>query len=251
MKQHRCAVLAAALLAVLAAPAAADDTKATDVLDKAIKAIGGEAKLEKIKAFTWKAKGTITLNGSDSDFTLQATAQGIEHLRSEFEGEFGGMKVKGLTVVNGDKGWRKFGDMLNAFDKNALANEKGNLYRTLAPVTLLPLKGKGFKLEAAGEEKVGDKPAVGLKVTGPGGEDFKLFFDKESGLPVKLVAKVKGLMGEDATQETTFGGWKDFDGFKKATKVETKRDGEKFMKQELTEFKILSKVDEKTFAEPE
>src|ERR1700722_1136900 len=101
MKQNRCAVLAATLLAVLACQAHGDDTKASAVLDKAIKALGGEAKIEKIEAFTWKTKGTITLEGNDNEFTLHATAQGLEHLRSEFEGEFGGMKVKGITVVNG------------------------------------------------------------------------------------------------------------------------------------------------------
>ncbi len=251
MTSYRSAILAATFLAVLAGSARADDTKANDVLDKAIKALGGQEKLEKIKAFSWKAKGTITLEGADNEFTIQATAQGIDHLRSEFEGEFGGNKVKVVAVVSGDKGWRKFGDAGMELDKGALETEKRNIYVQLVPVTLLPLKGKGFKLEVAGEEKVGDKPAIGLKVTGPDGKDFKLFFDKESGLPVKLVAQMKGFMGEDYTQETTYGGWKDYSGFKKATQLESKRDGEKFLKQEITEFKILSKVDDKTFAEPE
>ena len=57
--------------------------------------------------------------------------------------------------------------------------------------------------------------------------------------------------GEDFTQETTYKDYKDFDGIKKATKVESKRDGETFMKSEVTEFKILEKVDPKTFSEPE
>ena len=136
-------------------------------------------------------------------------------------------------------------------DKDGVANEKRTLYLQVVPATLLPLKGKGFKVEAAKEEKVGGKPAAALKVTGPEGKDFKLYLDKESCLPVKLVVKVRGFMGEDFTQETTFGGYKDFGGFKKATKVESKRDGEKFLTQEVTEFKALDKVDPKTFAPPE
>jgi hypothetical protein len=78
-----------------------------------------------------------------------------------------------------------------------------------------------------------------------------LFFDKESGLPVKSVAKVRGFMGEEFTQETTFGGYKDFDGIKKATQIENKRDGQAFVKLEITEFKVLDKVEDKTFAQPE
>ena len=80
-------------------------------------------------------------------------------------------------------------------DGDDLAAEKRRAYLQAAPMTILPLKGKGFKVESATEEKVGDKPAAVLKVTGPDGKDFTLFFDKESGLPVKLVATVAGLPG--------------------------------------------------------
>jgi hypothetical protein len=229
---------------------AADDKDVQAVLDKAIKALGGEEKLSAIKAATWKAKGKITFGDSDNEFTSTVTVQGLDHSRSEFEGEFGGNKVKGATVLSGEKGWRKFGDMGGEMDKDALANEKRSLYLQVVPTTLLPLKGKGFKVEAAGTEKVGSKPAVVLKVTGPDGKDFKLFFDQESGLPVKLLAKVIGFMGDEFTMETTFADYKDFNGIKKATKVQSKRDGEKFIEQEITDFKPVEKIDPKTFTEP-
>ena len=156
-----------------------------------------------------------------------------------------------MTVLNGDKGWRKFGDNKMDLDEDALANEKRRVYLQVIPSLLMPLKEKGFKLEAVAEEKVGDKPAAGIKVTGPDGKDFTLYFDKESGLPVKLVAKVVGFRGDEFTQETTYKDYKEFDGIKKATKAESKRDGEDFIKSEITEFKVLDKVDPKTFSEPE
>jgi hypothetical protein len=61
---------------------------------------------------------------------------------------------------------------------------------------------------------------------------------------------VIGFQGQEYTQETTFADYKDFDGIKKATKVEVKRDGEKFQEMEVTEFKVLDKVDPDAFAEP-
>jgi hypothetical protein len=176
--------------------------------------------------------------------------QGLDHLRSEFEGEFGGMKVKGITVLAGDKGWRKFGDMDQDMDQDAVANEKRSLYLQVVPITLVPLKGPSFKVQALGEEKVAGKPAVGLKVTGPDGKDFKLYFDKETGLPAKLVAKVVGFMGEEFMQETTYGNYKDFDGIRRATRILSKRDGMPFIEQEVTDFRALQKVDPKTFAQP-
>ena len=251
MKRLRGSVLMMALVSGLASPVrGADDKEVQAVLDKGIKALGGADKLRAVKPFTWKAKGKISFGGNENEFSSTATVQGLGHLRSEFEGEFGGNKVKGVTVLSGDKGWRKFGDMGMELDKDGVANEKRSLYLLAIPVTLVPLKGKGFKVETAGTEKVGDKPAAVLKVTGPDGKDFKLYFDQKSGLPVKQVAKVIGFMGEEFTQETTFAGYKDFDGIKKATKVEGKRDGEKWIEQEITDFKPIEKVDPKTFTEP-
>src|SRR5437660_1145328 len=83
-------------------------------------------------------------------------------------------------------------------------------------------KDKGFKAAVDKEEKVGDKAAVVLKVTPPDGEEFKLYLDKDSGLPLKLTAKVKGFMNEDVMQETTYGDYKEMAGIKKASKLESK-----------------------------
>src|SRR5947209_18566679 len=103
------APLAAALLASLpSAPVRADDAKdANAVLDKAVQALGGADKLGKLHAYQLRSKGKITFGGAESTVTGQATVQGLDHTRVEFEGEFGGMKVHGVTVISGTKGWRK------------------------------------------------------------------------------------------------------------------------------------------------
>ncbi len=250
MKRLLSAVIGTVLVFSAGTPARAEDKDTTAILDKAIKALGGEEELSKIKTLSWKAKGKITFMGNDNDITTNTTIQGLDHFRGEFEGDFGGNKVQGVTVFAGDKGWRKFGDMGMELDKEGAANQKRTIYLQVVPTTLVALKGKGFKVEAAGEEKVGGKPAAGIKVTGPDGKDFKLYFDKESGLPVMMVAKVLGFMNDEFTQETTYGSYKDFGKIKKATKIEAKRDGEKFQALEITEFKVLDKVDAKTFEEP-
>jgi hypothetical protein len=251
MKRFQGAVLVTVLVSGLSSPLRADEQGTKAILDKAIKALGGEEKLKKAETATWKSKGTISFDNNDNAFTSQATVQGLDHYRSEFDGEFNGNPVKGVTVLNGDKGWRKFGDNSMEMDDDGVANEKRTVYLQVVPVTILPLTGKGFKTETTGEEKVSGKPASGLKVTGPDGKEFTLYFDKESGLPVKLVAKVVGFGGDEFTQETTYDNYKDFDGIKKATKVESKRDGEKFVTVEVTDFKTMDKVPDGTFAEPQ
>jgi hypothetical protein len=249
MKRFLITALATLLVYGLATAGRANAQDAKAILDKAIKALGGADKLGKVDAYILKATGKITFGDNENTFTSVMTVQGLGRYRSEFDGQFNGNAVKGVTVLNGDKGWRKFGDNLREMDTDAVANEKRAVYLQVIPVTLVPLKGNGFKFEAAGEEKVGDRPALVLKVTGPEGKDFKLSFDKENGLPIKLVATVMGFQGQEFTQETTFGDYKDFDGIKKATKVESKRDGQKFLEQEITDFKVVDKVDPEAFAE--
>jgi hypothetical protein len=268
------AVLAMVLVCGLSGPVRAEDAKdANAIVDKAIKALGGEEQLGKIKAASWKTKGTITIMGNERENTTQVTMMGLDHFRQELEGEFNGNKFRGVTLLAGDKGVRMFGENRTEMDKAAVANQQWTVYLAVIPITILPLKGKEFKVEAIGEEMVGGKPAVGIKVTVPGskantpdtkvtasdskvtapeGKDFKLYFDKESGLPVKLVAKVAGFQGGEFTQETTFSDYKEMGGIQKATKIVSKRNGEKFMEQEITEFKVLDKdkVDPKTFTEP-
>jgi hypothetical protein len=251
MKPFLGAALAIIVVTAAGIPARADEKDPNAILDKAIKATGGEEKLKKIDAMSWKTKATLTFNGDDNAFSSQSTVQGLDHFRTEFELQIQGNPVKGMVVLNGDKGWRKFGDQTMPMDDDALANEKHQVSLNVIPTKLVVLKEKGYKLEAADEQKVGDKPAAGVKVTGPNGKDFTMYFDKESGLPVRIVAKVLGFDGQEFTMETTVKDYKDFDGIKRATKTESKRDGEAFIKAEISEFKLLDKVEAKTFAEPE
>jgi hypothetical protein len=250
MTRYMSAILAAGLVFGLGRLALAVDDDAKAVIDKAVKALGGAEKLGAVKAVTWKAKGKININDNDGDFKSKVTSEGLNRFRQEFEGDFGGNPVKGVIVLDGDKGWRKFGEEGGKLEDDALANQKRAVYLQIVPATVLPLKGEGFKVESVAEEKVGDKPAAVLKVTGPDGKEFQLFFDKDSGLPVKLTATVAGFQGDEYAQDTTFGNYKDFDGIKRATKIETKRNGKKFVDQEITEIKLLDKVEPKTFAEP-
>ncbi len=251
MKRVLGLLFAACLVSGWLPQAGADDKDAKPILDKAIKALGGEEKLGKIRAYTWTSKVTITFGDNENELTSVSTSEGLDHYRAEVEGEFGGNPFKAVVVLDGDKGWRKFGDMVMEMDDDAVANEKRTIYLQAAASLVAPLKGDGFKVEPAGEENVGDKPADVLKVTGPDGKDFKLFIDKESGLPVKQVATVAGFMGDEFTQETTYADYKEFDGVQRATKVESKRDGMPFVVVEIQQFKTLPSVPPSTFAEPE
>jgi hypothetical protein len=242
--------IAAAVVICAMGAAAAHAQEATAIVDRAIQALGGEEALGKIKAASWTTKGTITIQGNDAMVTARYTLQGLDRFRQEVEGEFGGNQIRGVTTLSGDKGVRVFGDNRMDLSGNALANQKRTVYLTWIPVTLLPLKSKEFKLMPIGEQAVDGKPALVVKATGPDGKDFNIYFDKESGLPVRMVARVSGFQGDEFTQETTFSDYRDIGGIKKATRIVAKRNGEKFQDYQLSDFKVLESVDAKTFGEP-
>lgn len=223
----------ALLLVGLAGPSRGDDAdaKAVEIIDKAVKALGGEEKLSKVQAASWSSDGKLTINGADNPFKTRVTFQSADRMHVDFEGEFNGNSVKGTTVVNGDEGWRNVNDNVQVLDADAIARERRTLYLMTAPILPGRLKGKGYKTTADGEEKVDDRPAAVLKVAGPDGKDFRLSFDQESGLPVKLVARVAGWRGEEFEQETLFTDYKDFGGVKRPAKVVSKRDGAPFVEQ--------------------
>jgi hypothetical protein len=239
------AATATAILLGLIGPARADQKEADAILDKAIQALGGKEKLDKADAMRIHAKGRVTVQGNEDEMSWKTIFQGVDHSRTEIKRN----AFEGVFVVAGDKGWGSYPDGTRELDGEFLAGQKRNIYLVVVATRLVPLRGNGFKYESAGEEQVDGKPAVGLRCTGPDGKDFTLYFDKESGLPVLLKARIS-VRDQEFDQETRYLDYKDFDGIKKATRTVSRRNGEPFSTQEVTEFKVLGKVDPDTFAQP-
>jgi hypothetical protein len=243
---------AAALVLAVAAPARADEqADAKAILDKAIKAHGGEEALTKFKVNVIKAKGKYYGMGAGIDYTNEMITQRPDRLRFDFEIEVNGMQIKFVQVVNGNKGWIKFADQLMDMSKEQLEEAKAQLY--LGQVTsLVPLRDKGYKLSTLGEVKVEGKPAVGLRVEQKDRRDVNLFFDKESGMLVKSEIKSKDPMlgDKEFNSETYYSDYRKVDGLQTPFKVIIKRDGEKFVESEVSDLKHEEKVDESTFDKP-
>jgi hypothetical protein len=227
----------------------ADEKDVQAIVDKAVKALGGEEKLTKIEAAVWKGKGKIIIgDNQEHQFTSQTIAQGFDCFRSELDvdGVFG-RQLRMLAVLNRDKVWLSVGGMALKPD-HALAGLKRSAYFALIPVTVVPLKCPGFKVQAAAEEQVAGEPALVIKVTCPDGSDIAISFDKNSGRPVKAAGKLFAFDGREVMQETIYGAYRNLGGIQVATSLEVKIDGKPYRRQELTEFKILEKVDPSTFS---
>src|SRR4051794_26575345 len=144
------------------------------IIDKAIQAAGGEAKLARFKAHTWTEKGTYYGMGDGLPYTGRYAVQYPDRFSMEIEGFF-------KMVLDGDHGWVKSGGDTMEMTKEQLAEHQENHYGGYV-TTLLPLKDKAFTLTALPDEKVDGRPAAGVKVSHKGHRDVSLYFDKQTGL---------------------------------------------------------------------
>src|SRR4051794_8509137 len=98
------AAVTAVMLLSFNAPVSGGGSDATAIVAKGIQALGGEDKLAKVQAYSWKGKGTLKFGDNENAFTVKTTIQGLDHFRRELDGDFGGNKFQAITVLNGGKG---------------------------------------------------------------------------------------------------------------------------------------------------
>jgi hypothetical protein len=233
-------------LAVAAPPDDAEQARA--VLDKAVKAVGGETKLAGAGRFTQKAAGKFHVPAGAVAFSGEWTVDLPGKVREAAESEADGVKFQSVKVIADDKGWLRVNDSVEELDKDALTGARDELYAAWV-ASLLPLKEKEFTFAPLGESKVGDRAAVGVKVTHADRPDVALFFDTEKGWLLRAEYAVK-VRGTKARQEVFYDDYKDVGGLQRPMKTTVKRDGKLLVESAVTEFKALDKADPKAFEKP-
>ncbi len=244
MRKHLARLIAFSILVGSGGVARADDqADCRAIIDKAIKAAGGEEKLSKHNAQTWNEKGTYYGMGAGVPYTGKYAVQWPGQFRMEIEGVF-------TIVLDGDKGWIMSAGGTMELTKEQLQEQKEEQYHGWV-TTLLPLKDKAFELKPLGESKVGDRPASGVRVSRKDHRDVNLYFDKDNGLLLKRESRVKDQeSGKEVDQVVSYLDYKEVAGMKHPTKIVMKRDGKQFVEAEVIDFKPMEKLDTSDFAKP-
>jgi hypothetical protein len=239
--------LALGVLYGAAGPLRADDRdKALALIERAIKAHGGEAGLAKVAVSTRTNAGTQTQPTGEVSFTSTVTQGLPERVRMDIEAE---KRVKLVTVIDGDKGWvQPGGGSTIPLDRDRLKEMKGEAYVWWL-ATLVPLKQAGLTLATVPEVKVDGKPALGVKVSGRGEPDAKLYFDQGSGLLVKIERRAPET-GVPVNKEYYFSDFKEFDGVKLPAREVMTVNGRKWYEVKVLTYKFLPKVEDSAFARP-
>jgi outer membrane lipoprotein-sorting protein len=244
--------LAVAVVLGMSVAARADDqADLKKLIEKAIKAVGGEEHLAKFNGVTFKGKGKFYGMGEGIDYTGEWAIQQPDKLRFQFDS---GGNFTLIRVVNGDKIWMKIAgqEAMLVDDKDEIAEAREVAYAGWV-ATLLPLvKERGFTFAPLGEVKVDDKPAVGVRVSQKGHRDVNLFFDKDKGWLVKSETVVKDLMGGggEMTQEAIYSDFKEVNGTQRSMKIVINRNGKKYVEADISEIEAKDKIDDSVFAKP-
>ena len=242
--------LALGVLCGAAGPLRADDRdQALSLIDRAIKAHGGADGLTRAQVSTRSSAGTQVQpggGGAEVTFTSEVTQSLPDRIRIAMEVE---KRVKVLIVIDGDKGWvQSAGGGSIPLDKERVKEMRGEAYVGWL-TTLVPLKKDGLTLGLAPEIKVDGKPALGVKVSGRGEPEAKLYFDQGSGLLVKVERRATEA-GVPVTKAYYYSDFKDFDGVKLAAKEVMTVNGKKWYEVKVLTYKFLKKAEDSTFARP-
>jgi len=243
------AMLSAFVTATIAQSLPAED--ASSVIDKAIKAVGGEAKLSRLKAVTLPLKSRFHYGNRETNFSGECSV--LETDKLLILGESDGVAMRG--VFNPLGVWAKFGEQVEEARAGAVPAIRKGLYALRTAQMLLPLKDKVVTLSPAWDGQVGDRPALLVKATHKDHGDLLFYFDKQTGLPAKVESRVKLSIDQlERSIDFAFSDFKEFDGLMHFTKIAVTGDlefGEKLnMEITLSDLKPKSKLDESLFDKP-
>lgn len=243
------ALAAGLLLGLTQGASAQDDVRA--IIQKAIKAHGGEQKLARMKAVRDQAKGTMYLGDMAIAFTGESVYQLPSQLKNVIRVEVQNMKVTVIQVFDGDKGWVHNNGQTKPLEGPMLDSVKETIYAFNLSLLTPLLDDKTFTLTALGESKVNGMAAFGVKVSSKGHKDVRLYFDKGTGLLVKRDYEGLDAGGaKEVPHEEVYSDFKEYEGVVRPRKVVVFQDGKKFLEGEVTDVRFFDKIDPREFAKP-
>jgi hypothetical protein len=233
-----------AAVALVSGLRADDQAQARAVVDRAIEAVGGADAIGDVKAGVWKTNGTFKGRPSKGSFHGELPGK----FRIDSERAVGGETKIVSRIVDGDKGWTVEDGKATPMTAAEIAGVRNGFYHKQLATTLVPLTDAKTKLSVAGAGQVNDKPVVTVKASREGFPDVLLSFDTQTGLLAKSEMTAKNeAAGKDRKVEIFFAEYKDFGGFKMASRSKTLHDGEPFIETEITDFKAVKSLPPDTF----
>jgi hypothetical protein len=238
---------------VLGAPgmaARAQEPRPEEILDKAIRAHGGEEKLAGLSGFTFKERQVYP---DAPTWDSQTVVQLPGRYRWERTTSSEGKSSTTVIVLDGERGWMKMSDHATPYPRTFIESFWKYTLPYEGPRSILRLRARqknpACQFTTTGEGTVEGRPAVGLRMKLEGGPEATWYFDKETGLLLKTEQRTKRFEGEDEVYVTLYEDYQTFDSFPMARKETYQRDGKLASTTELIDFKAAT-PSEGAFAKP-
>jgi hypothetical protein len=227
---------------------AADDAKA--IVERAIEAQGGLAKLSKVKAQSWQAKGKMLAGGEALEYTATYTMMAPDKLYFDSTINVGGMKLTIRAATDGSTAWEASGDQLRDMAKEKQVEFQHNVH-LLQVTQLYPILDPAYKLTLLPDLARDGQSLVGVKVTREGQRDVRLYFDKKTNLLARTETQViDEFLKREVTQESLVSGWHVVDGRQVFDQLTIRRDGKDMIIETHSNQKFLDEGDRTLFAKP-
>lgn len=211
------------------------------VLNKAIEAHGGFAKLSTHRADRVKMKGTVQFAGVDAKFTGETTVQLPDQMKTVQEITVKGKSFSVTQVIDKDKVLVNLNGQPQKAEEPVAVQIKETM-RLAKIIRLVPLlTGKDFEVSDLGLIKAGELSLHGVKVKENSKPDILLFFDRQTGLLVKT-EQIREFESKKVVQEDYFSDFRDLGGFKRPVKIQSFRNGKKILDAELIEVRYFEKL---------
>ena len=215
------------------------------LIEKAVKAKGGAAKMRAVKSMTVNAKGQIVAQGRKLPAVFTRRYVVPDRLRMDIEFNFGGGKANVITVLDRSTAWNQQpGQGTIALPPEAVTEFRKQLWRDHEFILLHALD-KGSKLQSLGEKSQGGMTFDVVQVTRADDQvSATVYLDKKTHLMVLLTYNDQGVEASEA-----FGDYRTVNGIKVAHKRQT-NGPDATLQVEVTSVKFDQTIDDAIFAQP-
>ncbi len=240
------------------APEAPVDAKALkaahELVDQALAAKGGKAKLAALKALKMTAKGTTTIQGHALPVEIERVFVLPDKMRIDATIHAPGQELKVIVSTTGNGGWQSQPDQNG---KNQITDLEPRDMSTVEferwrepELILLKAAAADAKLAPLPDADIDGKPQTVLKLGAPVQDlDVALYFDKKTKLLTRMTYSDIDPKGRKHTQTDDFGEYKDVKGIKVAYK-RTSTNQDRVTALELGQVELDPKVEDSVFAKP-
>jgi hypothetical protein len=240
---------ALAFLLFTSAAARAQDTPRA-LIERAIKAHGGEEKLRRLRADKVKVKGVLVVGSREAPFTGETSVQLPSQFKNVLQITVDNRTFSLVQVLNGEQAHIVVDGQPQKLEPAALAEMRETLHLDRA-IRLVPLlTDRLFDLTVLPETKVQGKPVQGIRVTAKGRKELRMYFDRATSLLVKTEHHVGDKTGKEVRQEEYYSNFRELGGYLRPVKVVAFRAGTKVMEAVVTEVKYYERMDDAEFAKP-